>query len=261
MINLYKEIKKGSFVIAGPCVMEDYDTCLKLATFAESICKKHGLTYIFKASFDKANRTSVSSYRGVGLEKSKEIFKALSKNFYVTTDIHTPDQANEIAEFVDIIQIPAFLSRQTDLLVEAGRTNKIVNVKKFQLLSGQDMIRPIEKILSTKNDKIMLTERGTMVPYGNVIVDLRNLIDMVNLGYPVVMDCTHSCQSLDVGQTCTNGRKEMASIYAQAATICGVNGYFAEIYEQPEKALCDSSTSLSFSEFETLISSISILLK
>jgi len=214
--------------------MEDYDTCFKLATFAESVCKKHDLTYIFKA---------------------------LSKNFHVTTDIHTPDQANEIAEFVDIIQIPSFLSRQTDLLVEAGHTNKIINVKKFQLLSGQDMVRPIEKILSTKNDKIMLTERGTMVPYGNVIVDLRNLIDMVNLGYPVVMDCTHSCQSLDVGQTCTNGRKEMASIYAQAATICGVSGHFAEIYEQPERALCDSTTSLSFNEFETLISDISNLLK
>jgi len=260
MINLYDKIKLGKFVIAGPCVMEDYDTCLKLATFADSICKKFGLTYIFKASFDKANRTSVDSYRGVGLEKSKEIFKALSEKFYTTTDIHTPDQANEIADYVDIIQIPAFLSRQTDLLIESGQTNKIVNIKKFQMLSGQDMIRPVEKVLSTGNNKIMLTERGTLIPYGNVVVDLRNLIDMIKLGYPVVMDCTHACQSLNVGQSSTAGRKDMASIYAQAATICGVTGYFTEIYECPEEALCDSTTSLSCNEFEHLITKIVYLL-
>ena len=256
MTDLYTQIKSGKFVIAGPCVMEDYDTCLKLATFANNLCKKYGLTYIFKASFDKANRTSVNSYRGVGLEKSKEIFKELNKQFYTTTDIHTPDQANKITEYVDIIQIPAFLSRQTDLLIESGKTDKIVNIKKFQMLSGQDMIRPIEKITSTGNDKIILTERGTMIPYGNVIVDLRNLVDMVKLGYPVVMDCTHSCQSLTIGQTHTAGRKEMSFIYAQAAAICGVTGYFAEIYKQPENALCDALTSLNFIEFEQLIKKI-----
>lgn len=256
MDNLYDKIKSNKFIIAGPCVLEDYDTSLMIAEFADALCKKYGLTFIFKASFDKANRTSINSYRGVGLEKSKEIFKALSKNFYTTTDIHTPDQAKEIADYVDIIQIPSFLSRQTDLLVSAGETNKIVNVKKFQLLAGKDMIRPVEKILSTGNNKITLTERGTLIPYGNIIVDLRNLVDMVSLGYPVIMDCTHSCQVLNEGQTKTSGRKEMASIYGQAASICGVKGFFSEIYKNPDKALCDSSTSLNFIEFEQLIKKI-----
>ena len=256
MTDLYTQIKSGKFVIAGPCVMEDYDTCLKLATFANNLCKKYGLTYIFKASFDKANRTSVNSYRGVGLEKSKEIFKELSKQFYTTTDIHTPDQANKIADYVDIIQIPAFLSRQTDILLSAGETQKIVNIKKFQLLSGLDMVRPLEKVLSTNNNKIILTERGTLIPYGNMVVDLKNLVDMVNLGYPVVMDCTHSCQELNPGQNQTSGRKEMAHIYGQSALVCGVKGFFVEIHKNPEKALSDKSTTLNFDEFNNFINKI-----
>lgn len=254
--KLYNNIKTGKFIISGPCVLEDYDTSLEIATFVENLCKKYGFTYIFKASFDKANRTSVSSFRGTGLEKSKEIFKALSDKFYTTTDIHTPSQAEEIADFVDIIQIPSFLSRQTDLLTAAGETDKIVNIKKFQMLAGKDMIRPVEKVLSTGNNKILLTERGTLIPYGNIIVDLRNLVDMLELGYPVVMDCTHSCQSLSAGQSTTSGRKNMASVYAQAAKACGVKGYFAEVYKVPEEALCDASTSLSFQELELLINKI-----
>lgn len=259
MDNLYNNIKSNKFVIAGPCIMEDYDTSLKIAKFANTICDKYGFTFIFKASFDKANRTSVNSYRGIGLEKSKEIFKELSKKFYTTTDIHTPNQAFEIMDYVDIIQIPAFLSRQTDLLVAAGETQKIVNIKKFQLLSGKDMVRPIEKVLSTNNNKIILTERGTLMPYGNMVVDLKNLIDMVSLGYPVIMDCTHACQELNPGQNETSGRKEMAPIYAQSAKICGVNGYFSEIYPNPSLAKCDSSTSLSFPQFENLINKLSNL--
>ena len=253
---LYEIMKQGQFIISGPCVLEDYDTSFEIAKFADKLCKYFGLTYIFKGSFDKANRTSITSYRGPGLEKGMEILKELGKDFYTTTDIHTPDQAEKIAKYVDMIQIPSFLSRQTDMLVAAGKTNKIVNVKKFQFFSGKDMIRPIEKILSTYNDKIVLTERGTLIPYGNLIVDLRNLVDMVSFGYPVVMDCTHACQSLNKGQLNTSGRKEMAPIYAQAAKVCGVNGYFTEIYKKPEEALCDASTSLSFKEFEDLIDKI-----
>tara|TARA_R110001583_G_scaffold194567_1_gene365769 strand:+ start:270 stop:1043 length:774 start_codon:yes stop_codon:yes gene_type:complete len=256
MDKLYNKIKENNFIISGPCVLEDYDTSLNIANFANTLCKKYGFTYIFKASFDKANRTSINSSRGMGLEKSKEIFKELSKQFYTTTDIHTPDQANEIADYVDIIQIPAFLSRQTDILTSAGETNKIINIKKFQLLSGKDMVRPVEKILSTNNNKIILTERGTLIPYGNMIVDLKNLVDMVNLGYPVVMDCTHACQELNPGQNQTSGRKEMASIYGQAALACGVKGFFAEIHKNPEKALSDKSTTLNFNEFNNLINKI-----
>jgi len=256
MDKLYDIIKSKKFIISGPCALEDYDTSLNIANFANNLCKKYGFTYIFKASFDKANRTSVNSLRGVGLEKSKEIFKELSKQFYTTTDIHTPNQADKIADYVDIIQIPAFLSRQTDILTSAGKTNKIINVKKFQLLSGKDMIRPIEKILSTNNNKIILTERGTLIPYGNMIVDLKNLVDMVNLGYPVVMDCTHACQELNPGQNETSGRKEMAPIYGQSALACGVKGFFAEIHKNPEKALSDKSTTLNFNEFNNLIKKI-----
>lgn len=256
MDKLYKIIKSKKFIISGPCALEDYDTSLNIANFANNLCKKYGFTYIFKASFDKANRTSINSSRGIGLEKSKEIFKELSKQFYTTTDIHTPDQANKIADYVDIIQIPAFLSRQTDILLSAGETQKIVNIKKFQLLSGLDMVRPLEKVLSTNNNKIILTERGTLIPYGNMVVDLKNLVDMVNLGYPVVMDCTHSCQELNPGQNQTSGRKEMAHIYGQSALVCGVKGFFVEIHKNPEKALSDKSTTLNFDEFNNFINKI-----
>jgi 2-dehydro-3-deoxyphosphooctonate aldolase (KDO 8-P synthase) len=190
------------------------------------------------------------------LEKSIEIFSELNKKFYTTTDIHLPEQAKKLMDCIDIIQIPAFLSRQTDLLVAAAETGKIVNIKKFQLLSGKDMARPIEKVLSTGNDKITLTERGTLIPYGNMVVDLKNIVDMVNLNYPVIMDCTHACQELTPGQSKTSGRKEMASIYAQAAKICGVKGYFSEIYPNPSLAKSDSSTSLDYDEFENLIKNI-----
>lgn len=261
MSKLYDIIKSKKFIIAGPCVLEDYDKSLMMAKFASEVCEKYGFTYIFKASFDKANRTSIDSYRGVGIEKGREILKEINKDFYTLTDIHIPSQAEKIADSVDVIQIPAFLCRQTDLLVAAGETDKIVNVKKFQMLAGKDMIRPIEKILSTSNDKIVLTERGTLIPYGNVVLDLRNLIDMKSLGYPVVMDCTHTCQSLNPGQNKTSGRKEMASIYSRAAAVCGINGFFTEIYKNPDEALSDASTSLSFEDFEKLVKKTSKILE
>lgn len=252
--NLYEIIKSNKFVISGPCVMESYEKCSEIAEFAKNICEKHGLTYIFKASFDKANRTSISSFRGPGIEKGVDIFKKLKKDgYYTTTDVHIPSHSNYLKDVIDIIQIPAFLSRQTDLILSAAKTNKIVNIKKFQLLSGKDMIRQVEKAKSVGNNKIILTERGTSIPYGNLVVDLRNIVDMVGLNYPVVMDCTHACQFLTPGQEKTSGRKDMAAIYAQAANICGANGFFAEIYPDPIKAPSDSTTSLSFDQFEELI--------
>tara|TARA_Y100000593_G_C4306354_1_gene335971 strand:+ start:1990 stop:2775 length:786 start_codon:yes stop_codon:yes gene_type:complete len=261
MDRLYDIIRSGKFIISGPCILEDYEKSLMIANFASNVCKENGFTYIFKASFDKANRTSIKSYRGPGFEKSMEIFKEIGKRFYTLTDIHTPDQAEKVAEYVDIIQIPAFLSRQTDLLTSAGNTGKIVNIKKFQMLSGKDMIRPVEKVLSTSNEKILLTERGTLIPYGNLIVDLRNIVDMISIGYPVVMDCTHACQSLSQGQETTSGRKEMAELYAQSAAICGATGFFAEIYDNPEKALSDSSTSLNFEDFKNLAVKVNNIIK
>ena len=253
MNSLYDKIQAGRFLISGPCVLEDYDTALKIANTVSKMCEDHGFTYIFKASFDKANRTSINSYRGPGLEKGMEIFKELSKSFYTLTDVHETSQIEKVSQIVDVLQIPAFLSRQTDLLVAAAETKKIVNIKKFQLMSGKDMIRPIEKVSSTNNEKIVITERGTMIPYGNLFVDLRSIVDMVKMGYPVVMDCTHACQFLTPGQEKTSGRKEMAPLYAQSAALCGVNGFFAETYEIPEEAPSDSTTSLSFKELESLL--------
>jgi len=256
MNSLYEKLKSDRVIIAGPCVLEDYEKALMIAKFASEVCKKYGFTYVFKASFDKANRTSINSYRGTGIEKGIEIFKELKKDFSVLTDIHTPDQADTIAEHVDIIQIPAFLCRQTDMLTAAAQTGKIVNIKKFQMLAGKDMIRPVEKVLSAGNDKIVLAERGTLVPYGNLLVDLRNIVDMIELGFPVMMDCTHACQSLSPSQEKTSGRIELAPIYAQSAAICGVKTFFAEIYDDPSKAKSDAETSLSFSKFEDLVSKV-----
>lgn len=259
--KLYEKFKSGKVIIAGPCVLEDYEKSLMLANFANEICNKYGFTYVFKASFDKANRTSINSYRGTGIEKGIEIFKELNKNFYTLTDFHTPDQAKLIADYVDVIQIPAFLCRQTDMLTAAASTGKIVNIKKFQMLSGKDMSMPIEKILSANNNKIVLTERGTIIPYGNLILDLRNVIDMIELGYPVMMDCTHTCQSLKPNQETTSGNVELAPIYAQAAAICGVKSFFAEIYENPIEAKSDSSTSLDFASFENLVKKVNNIIK
>ena len=260
MDDLYEKIKKDHVIIAGPCVLEDYEKSLMIANFANEVCKKYGFTYIFKASFDKANRTSVNSYRGVGIEKGIEIFKELSKKFNTLTDIHTPEQANKIAEYVDVIQIPAFLCRQTDMLLSAAQTGKIVNIKKFQMLAGKDMIRPIEKVLSVGNEKIVLTERGTLIPYGNLIVDLRNIIDMLSMGFPVTMDCTHACQSLSPNQEKTSGRIDLAPIYAQAAAVCGVKSFFAEIYDDPSKAKSDAETSLTFEKFDEMICKVKKIL-
>jgi len=259
--SLYEKFKNDRIIIAGPCVLEDYDKALTFANFASSVCEKYGFTYVFKASFDKANRTSINSYRGTGIEKGIEIFKALSESFYTLTDFHTPEQADLIADHVDIIQIPAFLCRQTDMLVAAAKTGKIVNIKKFQMLAGKDMLRPIEKVLSANNDKITLTERGTLIPYGNLILDLKNIVDMLGFGFPVVMDCTHTCQTLHPNQEKTSGRIEMAPIYAQAAAICGVKSFFAEIYDDPRCAKSDAETSLTFEKFEDLTHKIDKTMK
>lgn len=261
MDNLFEKFATKKVIVAGPCVLEDYEKSLLLANFAKDICSKYGFEYVFKASFDKANRTSINSYRGTGIEKGIEIFKELRKNFYILTDIHTPEQANAIADYVDVIQIPAFLCRQTDMLVSAAQTGKIINIKKFQMLSGTDMTKPVEKVLSVGNNKIILTERGTIVPYGNVLVDLRNIIDMLKLGFPVMMDCTHACQSLTPNQETTSGRLELAPIYAQAAAICGVKNFFAEIYDNPIKAKSDATTSLDFKQFEDVVSKINKLIE
>lgn len=195
-MSLYDQIKSNTFIISGPCVIESEDLVLQMAEKLKKITEELGVNYIFKASFDKANRTSVTSFRGPGLEEGLRILEKVKNEFElpITTDIHESAQAKSVAEVVDILQIPAFLCRQTDLLVAAGETGKIVNIKKAQFLTGSDMIHPAKKVESTGNKQVILTERGNSYGNNNLVVDFRNIIDMQNLGYPIVMDVTHSCQ-------------------------------------------------------------------
>ena len=241
------------FVIAGPCAAESLDLCTEISKTLRSICKSNGVEYVFKASFDKANRTSVDSYRGPGLQEGKRIFKEVKKHTeYICTDIHEPSQAKEISDYVDIIQIPAFLCRQTDLLVAAGETGKTVNIKKAQFLAHSKMKFAVDKVLSTGNKNIILTERGSMFGLNDMIVDFRGIKEMSNLGYPVVIDATHSCQTIGSGPT-TSGKREYAPLYAKAGLIFGATGVFMEVHPEPEKGLSDSANMIDYETFEDII--------
>lgn len=244
------------FVIAGPCAAESKDLCVEVAKTLSTICAKAGVDYIFKASFDKANRTSINSYRGPGLEAGKEIFKHVKKHTaYICTDIHEPQQAESIAEVADVIQIPAFLCRQTDLLLAAGNTGKVVNIKKAQFLAHHKMKYAVDKIVSTGNNKVLLTERGSMFGLNDMIVDFRGITEMKKLGFPVVMDATHSCQTIGSGET-TSGNREYAPLYAKAGLIFGAQGVFLEVHPEPEKGLSDASNMIDYEMFENIINDL-----
>ncbi len=229
-------------LIAGPCVIESEQHCLSLAQAIQQIAGE----YIFKASFDKANRTSVTSYRGPGLKEGLRILSAVKQatNLEILTDIHTPDQAAPAAEVADILQIPAFLCRQTDLLVEAGRTGKTVNIKKGQFMAPQDMQYSVEKVRSTGNNRIILTERGTTFGYGNLVVDMRSLVIMRQLGVPIVFDATHSVQLPSAAAGVSGGQPEFIEPLARAAVAVGVDGIFVEVHDHPEQALSDGANAL-----------------
>lgn len=257
-MSLYDELKNNLFIMAGPCVIESYDLCCEVAEKCKETAEINGFKYIFKASFDKANRTSVSSFRGPGMEKGLEILEKI-KNKYnvpVVTDIHESYQAEPAGKVCDIIQIPAFLCRQTDLLISAGETGAIVNIKKAQFLSGMDMVYPVEKVLHTNNNKIMLTERGSMYGYGNLVVDFRNIVDMQSLKYPVVMDLTHSTQKPGALAGKSGGNPEYVPYFAAAASAVGVRGFFAETHPNPEKALSDGANMIPLNEFSNLLKTI-----
>ena len=244
--------------MAGPCVIESKDICFEIAERAKEISEKYGFTYIFKASFDKANRTSASSFRGTGLEKGLEILQAVKDKFNVpiVTDIHESYQAEPVGKVCDIIQIPAFLCRQTDLLLAAASTKKIVNIKKAQFLSGLDMKYPLEKVYAADNKQVMLTERGTMFGYGNLVVDFRNLIDMQKFNVPVIMDLTHSTQKPGALDGKSGGNPEYAPYLAAASSACGIRGFFAETHPEPAKALSDGANMVKLSEFPNLLEKI-----
>ena len=256
--KLYQTLKENKFIISGPCVIENESMIMYLAENIKKITDDLNLTYIFKASFDKANRTSIDSYRGPGLEEGLRILEKVKNEFNlpITTDIHESQQAAALAEVVDIIQIPAFLCRQTDLLIATAKTDKIVNIKKAQFLDGKDMIYPASKVKESGNNKIMLTERGSMFGLGNLVVDFRQIIDMKELGYPIVMDVTHSTQKPSSLGGKSGGDRKYAPYIAKLANAVDVNGFFFEVHENPEEALSDGPNMVYLKDFKGVLESI-----
>lgn len=256
--ELYDKLKTNKFILSGPCVIENESMIMHLAEEIKKLTDELGFTYIFKASFDKANRTSISSFRGPGLEEGLRILEKVKKEFNLplTTDIHEPNQAKPVAEVVDILQIPAFLCRQTDLLVEAAKTDRIINIKKAQFLDGKNMIHPLTKVKDSGNDKIILTERGSMFGLGNLVVDFRQIIDMKEFGYPVVMDVTHSTQKPSALGGKSGGDRKYAPYMAKFANAVGVDGFFLEVHENPEDALSDGPNMVYLKDFKNILESI-----
>ncbi len=244
--------------IAGPCVIENAECLDEVANELVRLNKKYDIDIIFKSSFDKANRTSISSYRGPGLKKGLQMMADV-KNKYglrLLTDIHESYQASPVAEVVDVLQIPAFLCRQTDLLVAAAKTGKIVNVKKAQFLSGEDMKYPVQKVKESGNEKVWLTERGNIYGYNNLVVDFRNIPDMKKIVPTVIMDCTHSVQRPGAAGGKTGGNREFVPSMALAAKAFGATGYFFEVHPNPDEAKSDGPNMLFLKDLETVIISL-----
>ena len=240
--------------IAGPCVIESRKMAFDLAERLSALADKLKVKYIFKASFDKANRTSVDSYRGPGIDEGLDILAEIRARFDVPvlTDVHEPWQCARVAEVCDVLQIPAFLARQTDLVVAAGETGAVVNVKKGQFMAPEDMAQVIRKIESTGNKRIVLCERGASFGYRNLVADMRSLLIMRELGYPVVMDATHSVQRPGGLGTGSGGDGRFAPAIARASVATGVDGVFMETHMNPKKALSDSANAIAFREVEGL---------
>jgi 2-dehydro-3-deoxyphosphooctonate aldolase (KDO 8-P synthase) len=246
------------FLIAGPCVIESEAHATSMAERLAAIASELGVPYIFKASYDKANRTSLSSFRGPGLQEGLRILKNIKKKtgLAILTDVHDLSEVGPAAEVCDILQIPAFLCRQTDLLIAAGQTGRVVNVKKGQFLSPWEIGSAAEKIASTGNEKITLTERGNSFGYQNLVVDMRSFPIMNKLGYPVVFDVTHSVQLPGGEGKSSGGQPEFIEPLARAGTAAGADGLFLEVHDNPAKALSDGSNALPLSQFRPLLEKI-----
>ena len=246
------------FLIAGPCVIESEDLVMEVAGKMKEITEKQGIKYVFKASFDKANRTSINSFRGPGLEKGLEILSRVKSkyNLPIATDIHEPWQCKEASKVIDILQIPAFLCRQTDLLIAAAETGKAVNIKKGQFLAPWDMKNVIKKFEEVGNPNIMLCERGTTFGYNNLVVDMRALLEMRKLGYPIVFDATHSVQIPGWQGETTGGNREYVYPLMRSAAAIGIDGIFAEVHPDPDNAMSDGPNMLRLDKIEEVLKSV-----
>ena len=261
IVSITSDVKIGGdklTLIAGPCQIESLEHSLKIADFLQTLCLKLNINLIFKSSFDKANRTSINSQRGPGLEQGLEILNQVKNKLGLPllTDIHESWQAAPTAEIVDILQIPAFLCRQSDLLIAAGKTGRAINIKKGQFLPAQDLKYSAEKIRSTGNSNILLCERGNVCGYRELIVDFRNLVLLGQLGYPVVFDATHSVQVMGGNAGTSGGNREYVGYLAQAAAAVGIDALFVECHESPDSAPSDGPNMLQLETLEPLLKRI-----
>lgn len=242
-------------LLAGPCVLEEQERCLLIGGTIKEICKKYGVNYVYKSSFDKANRSSYYGFRGPGLAKGMEQLAAIKKalDVPIVTDIHNELQAKPVAEVADILQIPAFLCRQTDLLYAAAQTGRVINVKKGQFLAPADMSNVVNKLIESGTQRILLTERGATFGYNNLVVDMRSFPIMRSFGYPVVFDATHSVQLPGGCGTSSGGLRQYIPNLARAAVGAGVDALFMEIHDNPEEAKCDGPNSLYLDKLEELL--------
>ena len=258
-----KKIKLGNFeiggdkltILAGPCAIESYECMARVAETLKQVTEDLGINYIFKASYDKANRSTIDGYRGLGIDKGLEYLSKIKKEFDlpIVTDVHQPQDAQKVAEVADIIQIPAFLCRQTDLVVAAAKTGKIINIKKGQFLAPQQMKALAKKVTESGNKDILFTERGVSFGYNNLVTDMRSIPIMQMIGYPVVFDATHSVQMPGVGDECaTGGDRRWVPVLAKASVAAGVNALFFEVHPNPEQGLCDADNMLSLDDAKKL---------
>ena len=256
--NLTFGDQAGFVLIAGPCVIEDEAASMEIASYLKQLTAKLKIPFVFKASYDKANRTSINSYRGPGFAAGLEVLKNVKEKIGVPvlSDVHRFEEIDRAADILDVMQVPAFLCRQTDFVVEIAKKAKIVNVKKGQFLAPWDVANIIEKIKSAGNDNILITERGASFGYNNLVFDVRALPIMRKMGYPVIFDATHSVQLPGGAGTASGGERDMVQYLARAAVAAGVDGIFMEVHPDPEKALCDGANSLYLNSLEEMLTTL-----